>query len=107
MPKAYRPYLIVAVLVFLTFAALAIWGIPYFFTPTGLRGQASTFGSETAKARVTKIVDEGQINLNGRDQLYQVLRVEVLEGEFKGIPFDVDYGRRQLRSELFSLCPRR
>ena len=46
---------------------------------------------------MTAIVDEGQIEVDGRSQLYQVMRVQVLEGEFQGVPFDVDYGKRNMR----------
>ena len=76
-----------------------------FGSPTRPAGPVSTFGSQTVLARVTSIVDEGQIVLNDRPQLYQVMRVSVLEGEYKDIPFDVDYGRRSLRSDNFRFSP--
>jgi len=105
MPKSYRPYRVLGAIIFVAFAAAVVFVIPYFFTPAGITGQSSTLGSQTARARVTQIVDEGQIELNGKSQLYQVMRVEVLEGEFKGIPFDIDYGKRALRSDNFRFAP--
>jgi uncharacterized membrane protein len=105
MPKSYYPWLVPALIVLLALTAFAIWGIPYFLAPTDISGQSSTLGSQSARARVTQIIDEGQVELNGRKQLYQVMRVEVLEGEFKGIPFEIDYGKRTLRSENFRFTP--
>ena len=80
-----------------------IWGIPYFFELPQIQTQGTntTLGSQTVRARVTQIVDEGQINLNGENQLYQVMNVEVLEGEYQGTPFQIDYGKQQIRSDNF------
>ena len=57
------------------------------------------------RGRVIAIVDEGQIEVDGRSQLYQVMRVQALEGEFKGIPFDVDYGKRNMRFDSARFAP--
>jgi uncharacterized membrane protein len=105
MRRAYYPFVIGGLIILLAFAAFAIWGIPYFFEPVHIGAGTATFGSQTVLARVNRIVDEGQIELNGRNQLYQVIRVEVLEGDYKGIPFDVDYGKRALRSDNFRFAP--
>jgi uncharacterized membrane protein len=64
-----------------------------------------TLGAQTVLARVTKIVDEGQINLNNKEQPYQVMQVEVLAGDYKGLSFQVDYGKRSLRSDDFRFVP--
>jgi uncharacterized membrane protein len=105
MTRSHHPYVILGVIALAAFVGLAIWGIPYFLTPPQTSGQSSTFGSQTAKARVSQILEEGQIELNGRDQPYQVMRVLILEGEFKGIPFQIDYGKRTLRSDNFRFTP--
>jgi uncharacterized membrane protein len=97
MRKPRIPVLIASVIGSLAAAAFAIWGIPYFFGPVALGAPTATFGSQSVRGVVTAIVDEGQIVLDGRSQLYQVMRVQVLEGEFQGIPFDVDYGKRNMR----------
>ena len=55
--------------------------------------------------RVTKIVEEGKITLGDKPQPYQVMQVEVLEGDYKGISFQVDYGKRTLRSDTFRFSP--
>lgn len=97
MRRLTRPVIVASAIALIAAFGFAVWGIPYFFRPVELSGPSATFGSQSARALVTAIVDEGQIELDGRSQLYQVLRAEVLEGEFKGIPFDVDYGRRNMR----------
>ena len=105
MTRSHYPYIVLGLIALAAFAVLAVWGIPYFLMPTQISGETTTFGSQTARARVSQILEEGQIELNGRDQLYQLMRVVVLEGEFKGIPFQIDYGRRTLRTDNFRFSP--
>ena len=108
MKKIPSSFLISGSIVLLLFVIFLVWGIPYFFQPVHIPGKTSfsaTLGSQTVLARVTQIVDEGQIILNGKSQLYQVMRVEILEGDYKGIPFDIDYGKRTLRSDNFRFVP--
>ena len=97
MAKPTIPVIVAATIGLLAVVAFAIWGIPYFFRPVELGGPTATFGSQSIRGVVTAIVDEGQIEVDGRSQLYQVMRVQALEGEFKGVPFDVDYGKRNMR----------
>ncbi len=59
---------------------------------------ANQFGSNTYQAEVVEIIEEGQIDLGGIIQPYQVFRVNVSEGPFAGTKFDVDYGKRQIRA---------
>ncbi len=79
--------------------AFVIWGIPYFFQTRLPEAMGSPLGSGTVRAEVTAILEEGTTDLGGTVQSYQLLRVEILEGEYTGLPFDVDYGKRQLRPE--------
>lgn len=58
----------------------------------------SAFGSETIRARVTKIIEEGEIDLGGKTQRYQIARVELLEGGYQGVTMELDYGKRQVIS---------
>jgi len=103
MKRIPLSFVIIGAAVILLFSVLAIWGIPYFFQPPQIQnaGPSATLGSQTVQARVTQIVDEGQINLSGKDQLYQVMQVEVLEGDYKGQSFQIDYGKHQVRSDNF------
>jgi uncharacterized membrane protein len=63
----------------------------------------SAFGSETVRARVTEIIEEGEIDLGGTLQRYQVARVELLEGKYRGIEMEMDYGRRGVLSNVVYL----
>ncbi|MGA7193975.1 MAG: YibE/F family protein [Anaerolineales bacterium] len=106
MKRVPVSFLVAAAVLILLFAILLIVGIPYFFQPPPFSGSAgATLGSQTALAKITQIVDEGQINLNGRNQLYQVMQVEVLQGDYQGVPFQIDYGKRQLRNDNFRFVP--
>ena len=56
----------------------------------------SPMGAENVEAQVTEIIEEGEIDLGGTLQRYQIARVEILEGEYQGIVMEMDYGRRQI-----------
>ncbi len=55
------------------------------------------YGSETVRAEVVRVLDSGEITLGEITQPWQLLEVRLLEGEYAGIPMQVDYGRRQVR----------
>lgn len=75
-----------------------------FVQPVDLPDAAmSAFGSETVRAQVTKIIEDGQIDLGGVTQRYQVARVELLDGKYQGLPMEMDYGRRQVLSNTVYL----
>ncbi|MBI5825844.1 MAG: YibE/F family protein [Chloroflexi bacterium] len=63
----------------------------------------STYGADTVRAEVVQIIEEGKIDLGGNLQTYQIARVNILEGEYAGIPMEIDYGRRQIRSDDYLL----
>lgn len=63
----------------------------------------STYGADTVRAEVTQIIEEGEIQLGEHIQTYQIARVNILEGEYAGIPMEIDYGRRQIRSDDYLL----
>ena len=65
----------------------------------------AALGSETVRASVIEVIEEGSIDLGGRPQLYQVVRVRALEGPYQDIPFEVDYGKRQVRSDDIRMRP--
>lgn len=65
----------------------------------------STFGADTVRAEVLQIIEEGEIDLGGNFQMYQIARVMILEGPYEGIPMEIDYGRRQIRSDDYLLAP--
>jgi len=85
-----------AIVFVIALVAFVIWGIPYFFQTQLPAAMGSPLGAGTVSARVTNILEEGVVDLGGTVQTYQILRVEILEGEYAGIPFEIDYGKRQL-----------
>jgi uncharacterized membrane protein len=84
-------------------AAFLLW--PYFTQVDLPDVTMTTFGSETVRARVTEIIEEGEIDLGGTIQRYQVARVELLEGAYRGILMEMDYGRRGILSNALYLQP--
>jgi uncharacterized membrane protein len=82
-------------------AAFLVW--PYFADVQLPAAPPSYYGSETVRARVTQVIGEGTIDLGGQLQPYQVVRVELLEGDYQGLLIEVDYGRRQVRTDDYEL----
>ncbi len=65
----------------------------------------SAYGSDTVRAKVLLITEEGITNLGIVEQAYQVFDVEILEGKFKGEITSVDYGLRQITSSSVKIHP--
>lgn len=67
---------------------------------------ANTIGysSDTVKARVLSIVEEGTVPAEGEDQPYQVVDLLILEGDYEGEQFKIDYGRQHVlaRNDLLA-----
>lgn len=82
-------------------AAFLLW--PYFTQVDLPDVNMTTFGSETVRARVMEIIEDGEIDLGGTLQRYQVARVELLEGEYRGILMEMDYGKRGVLSNAVYL----
>lgn len=89
----------VSVLVMILLIGIVAWMILPSLSGVDLPAvDMSAMGSENVRARVKEIIEEGEIELGGNIQRYQVGRVELLEGEYKGIVMEMDYGRRQILS---------
>lgn len=78
----------------------ALWGAPDMPAMSG-----GGFGSQTSRARVVEIIEQGEVDLGGIVQPYEVMRIEVLEGEYRGILMEIDYGRRQVRATGLTFAP--
>ena len=63
------------------------------------------YSSSTIRAVVTGINEEGDITLGDVTQPYQIVEVEVEEGEYAGLFFEIEYGTRQIRNEMIMLKP--
>jgi uncharacterized membrane protein len=91
--------------IILIVAAIAIFfAWPYFNNVTIPGNGFSTFGSDTVRAEVTQIIEEGKIDMGGHTQTYQIARVNILDGEYAGIIMEIDYGKRQIRSDDYMLA---
>jgi uncharacterized membrane protein len=91
--------LIVLALVLIT--VVLLW--PYFTQADLPEANMSSYGAGTVRARVTQIIEDGDIDLGGTVQRYQIARVELLEGEYRGIAMEMDYGKRQILSNAVYL----
>jgi len=80
--------LLIAVVLYSSFAKVQLPGDGF-----------STIGSDTVRAEVVQIIEEGEIDMGGHKQTYQIARVNILSGEYAGIPMEIDYGKRQVRSD--------
>ena len=103
--KLPRAFIFLTVFILALAAAFAVWGIPYFFQPPQIQGISATYGTGALRAEVVEIIEEGEIDLGGYIQTYQVMRVELLEGEYKGILMEVDYGKSQVRPSATLFAP--
>ncbi|MCX6068803.1 MAG: hypothetical protein NT121_24150 [Chloroflexi bacterium] len=99
MKKFPIPFVVAALLILGGFIAFVVWGVPYFFRPFSFVTSGDGFGSQTVRAQVTEILEQGQVDLDGTLQNYQVMRVRLLEGAYQGVLMEVDYGKRQLRPD--------
>src|SRR5687768_7271493 len=90
--------------IILILAAIAAFFLYPYFSPVDLpENSFSTLGSDTAPAEVIQILEEGQIDLDGHTQKYQIVRVRILNGEYAGIPMEIDYGKRQIRWDDYEM----
>ncbi len=105
MKKISVPFVVAAIICMVTVVSFIVWGIPYFLQPPAIEFGGTAYGSQTVRARVTQILEEGEITLGAQPQPYQVLLVELLQGEYEGILIEVDYGRRQIRNDDNAFAP--
>lgn len=90
--------------IILILAALAFFFAFPYFNNVQLPGDGfATIGSDTVRAEVTQIIEEGEIDMGGHKQTYQIARVNILSGEYAGIVMEIDYGKRQIRSDDYLL----
>lgn len=90
-------HLLIPVLMVLA-ALAAVFILPYFSQVELPEANFSSMGSEMVRARVVEIIEDGEIDLGGFVQRYQVARIEIREGDYQGILMEIDYGKRQVLS---------
>ena len=86
-----------------TIVVYFLW--PYFLEVRIPEAEFSSIGSQTVRAEVIVIAEEGTIDLGDRTQNFQILGVRILEGEHAGLVGEIDYGVRQIRSDDYRLAP--
>jgi len=101
MENKKRSYLLPVLLIVMSFILILIFISPKLQQSSLINIKeeyASSYGSDTVRAKVLAITEEGQNTLGAIEQAYQVFTVKILEGKFAGTITSVDYGRRQLAS---------
>lgn len=61
------------------------------------------YSTGTVVAVVSEIVEEGEVTLGEVTQPYQIVKAKPVEGEFEGVPFQLEYGTHQIRNEMILL----
>jgi len=61
------------------------------------------YSSGTALALVEEVIETGDITLGDVTQPYQIVKINILEGDYGGIPFEIEYGTRQIRNDMIQL----
>lgn len=74
------------------------------FTAQPVREQAVIgYSTNTVQASVIAILEEGLITLGDIEQAYQVVQVSVMDGDYTGESFEIEYGTRQIRTDMIPL----
>jgi uncharacterized membrane protein len=63
------------------------------------------YSSETVQAKVINVAEEGPAIVLGKEQTYQVLEIQVLEGEFQQLRLMLEVGKNQILSEDYLFKP--
>ena len=108
MTREMRRFLLIALFMLIIFSALILLLVPRldaFLSGPREDGPRIGLGDDMYKAEVFEVIEEGTVTLGERTQSYQVFRVEVLEGPYKGLITEIDYGKRQVRPEGSPLEP--
>ena len=100
-------FIVAAVVMIILTALFAFFVLPELLQqPDRVPPESSLgYGTDAVKAEVLDIVEQDTIELGNVTQTYQLLRVEILEGDYQGLEFEVDYGKRQIRPEGLNLAP--
>lgn len=69
----------------------------------GTNDQSVGYASDTVEAQVVEILEEGETQMGNITQAYQIVKVSILEGDYKNETLQIDHGKRQLRPDGFTL----
>ncbi len=71
-----------------------------YFNQTEAEVSVVGYNTGTVLAVVDQIVESGEVLLGEVSQPYQILGVTLLEGNYADIPFQIEYGTRQIRNDM-------
>jgi len=63
------------------------------------------YTSDTVKAQVVSIEEQGIIQLGETAQPYQIVNIRILEGKYEGQQFSIDYGKKYILPNTYLLSP--
>jgi len=94
--------IVTAALVILSFVAA-----PYIMGIFESTDELTTVGytSETVRAEVLSIQEEGYTTVGKQEQIYQIVEIEIMEGEFKHSHMFLEFGKNQVMPEEYILKP--
>ena len=101
MKMTVRVFITAVILLVIVFSFGTYWALKNITLPKLSSADNNSLGSGTVLARVESITEEGRVTLATNPQLYQVMNVKVLKGDYAGKVFSVTYGKNQLRSDNF------
>lgn len=81
---------------------------PYLAQSLGFGNEEQTvvgYSDETVRARVIAVQEEGPAEVAGREQTYQVLEIQILEGTYEQQRLMLEMGKSQILSEEYLLKP--
>lgn len=94
--------IVTAALVILSFVTA-----PYimgFFKPSSDQTTVG-YASETVRAEVLNIQEEGYTTVGKQEQTFQIVEIEIMEGEFKHSHMFLEFGKNQVMPEEYILKP--
>lgn len=74
-----------------------------FFSQPGTEQAIIGYSTDTALATVDAILDEGTITLGDISQPFQILQVTISEGSYVDNSFVIEYGTRQIRTDMIPI----
>jgi uncharacterized membrane protein len=98
-----KQYIFTAIL--FVFVAIIVVSLYSYLTKIDLPTGIPALGAENIHAQVVEVIEDGDIDLGGVVQRYQIARVVLLEGKYEGITMEMDYGKRQILSNAIYLRP--
>lgn len=85
---------------------LLLFLVIFLFLPTLSHAQTPpTSSTEYTKARVIRIEEEGKKTIGNKENLYQKVRVQLLEGDEKGKEISIEYGGLLIITEAQKIAP--